>query len=173
MKRPLFIVVAILTFCIGTDLTSLKRRYFRLTRSVTIEVKVPMEQKSLLDGITPTVRGCGEGYSQGYALPNGKKLGEGNACHASFKEATKEMRVWLKEATQIIETVAPPKSMARSRSERVVASFPRDKFGNEWVRIMWTQDRCIHWIAAPDLDHALALKKSQYNPYKFEESLEH
>jgi hypothetical protein len=171
MKRILLILVAVLTFCIGSDLTSLKRKYFKSNR-FTPTVNITIEKKSLLDGLRPTARACGEGYSQGYQLPDGKKLGEGNSCYGSFKEAKKQMKIWLQDATRIIETVAPPKSMARSKSERVVASFPTDEFGNDWVRIMWTEAGCIHWIAAPDLDHALALEKSQFNPYKFEESLE-
>ena len=170
MKRTIFILVALLTFCIGSELTSLKRDYFKFrSNTLVLTVKIPLEKTSLLDGITPTARGCGEGYAQGYALPNGKKLGEGNDCYASFNEAKKEMKVWLKDATRIIETVSPSKRFAEPRSERVVASFPKDQFGNEWVRIMWVHGECIHWISAQDLDYALALEKSQYNPYKFEE----
>ena len=168
MKRIILIVVALSTFCIGTELTSLKRNYFKANRFVA-NVEIQIQKKPLLDGITPTVRACGNGYAQAYELPDGKKLGEGNSCYTSFKDAKREMKVWLTNAERIIETVVPAKQLARSRSERVVASFPKDEFGNKWVRIIWIQDECIHWISAPDLEYALALEKSRFNPYKFEE----
>lgn len=168
MKRIVFIVVAVTTFFIGSALTSLKRNYFK-SNSFGPAVKIEIQKKSLLAGITPTMRACGNGYSQDYELPDGKKLGEGNSCYASFKEATSEMKIWLREADRIIETVPPAKHAAKTKSERVVASFPKDKFGNERVRIMWTDGWCIHWISASDLDYALALENSRFNPYKFED----
>jgi len=132
-------------------------------------VEARAERKDLLDGIKPTGRGCGNGYAQAYELPDGKGLGEGNDCHASFKAARTEMRAWLGKAEQVIETVGPAGGGAEQKSERVVASFPRDEFGNKWVKIMWVHGRCIHWISAPDLEHALAFEKSELNPYRFEQ----
>lgn len=122
----------------------------------------------LLDGIQPTMRGCGNGYAQGYELPNGKRIGEGNDCYSSFKEAKKEMRNWLDKADSVIERISPVKTEQR-KSERVVASFPVDEYGNKWITVMWIHDECIHWINAPDYEHALEFERSEFNPHKFEE----
>jgi hypothetical protein len=173
MKRVIFLSVGLSTFLCGCVLAWLYFVYTRPTAMKAIPpahtVKIQGERKSLLEGIEATVRGCGNGYGQGYELPDGKKLGEGNSCYSSFKEANREMRIWLKKSDNIIDRVAPSKQKGLRKSERVVASFPVDEFGNKGVRIMWVQDECIHWISAPDLEYALEFEKSEYNPYKFEE----
>jgi hypothetical protein len=166
MKYLFFFVVALCTFYIGCVLTRLHLGDANSVPSASV-VEVHLERRALLDGIEPTGRACGDGYSQGYELPNGKKMGEGNACYSSFKQASSEMDGWLKTADRIIERLAPPRRS--SRSERIVASFPKDEFGNEWVRIMWVDGPCIHWISAPTIEHALEFEKSKLNPYKFEE----
>ena len=79
------------------------------------------------------------------------------------------MRIWLKKSENIIDRLPPALPTDEPKSERVVASFPVDEFGNKWVTIMWVHGHCIHWISAPDLEYALELEKSKYNPYKFEE----
>ena len=168
MKRLILIVVAVSTFCIGIELTSLRRNHSK-SDNLVLTFKYRSPKKPLLDGIKPTVRACGNGYTQGYVLPDGKRLGEGNYCSASFKAATREMKVWLSDANRIIETVAPTKHAGESKSERVVASFPKDEFGDEWIKIFWIHGECIHWISAPDLNYALEFERSQLNPYKFEE----
>jgi|SRR5215204_1856710 len=173
MKRIFFLVIGLSTFLCGCVLAWL---YFDYAKTAVIQstppahnVEIQVERKSLLEGIRDTGRGCGNGYGQGYELPDGKKLGEGNSCYSSFKEADREMRVWLKKSDHIIDRVEPPKQKGVRKSERVVASFPVDEFGNKWVRIMWVHNKCIHWISAPDLEYALEFEKSEYNPYKFEE----
>jgi hypothetical protein len=123
----------------------------------------------LLDGIEETGRGCGNGYAQGYELPNGAKLSEGSNCFGSFKEAKKEMQKWLAETDQVIERVRPVKKTKEQKSDRVVASFPVDEFGRKWVTVMWVQGKCVHWINAPDVEHAKVFENSEFNPYKFEE----
>jgi hypothetical protein len=168
MKYIFYLIVGVSTFSLGCALASLQTSK---PQSINSEfyVRSRIQKKPLLDGIEPTERACGNGYAQGYELPDGKKMAEGNDCFSSFQEAQREMKAWLKESDQLIETVAPPKYKGESRSERIIASFPKDEFGNEWVRIMWVHRQCIHWIRAPDLAHALEFEKSQFNPYKFEE----
>jgi hypothetical protein len=168
MKYVFFIVVALSTFFIGCVLARLHLGGVNSVPSASV-VKVHLEKRALLEGIEPTVRACGDGYSQGYELPNGKKLAEGNACYSSFKQARKELDTWLKTADRIIDKSAPSRLNSNSRGERIVASFPKDEFGNEWVRIMWVDGQCIHWIGAPTLEHALEFESSKLNPYKFEE----
>jgi hypothetical protein len=169
----IFLSVAFLTFFVGCFLAWLPFVPAGATpqpsEAEATRIEARPERKDVLDGIKPTMRGCGNGYVQGYELSDGKGLGEGNDCHSSFKEAKKEMRAWLGKAEQIIEIVKPAGRGTKQKSERVVAAFPRDEFGNEWVKIMWVHGRCIHWISAPDLEHALAFEKSELNPYQFEE----
>ena len=165
MKYLFFLVVALTTFFIGCILSRFHPRDSKPVPT-TIVVKVHVQKRSLLDGIEETARACGNGYGQGYALPNGQKMGEGNECYSSFKKARRDMDRWLKTADRIIERSVLERS---ERSERIVASFPKDEFGNEWVRIMWVDGTCIHWISGPTLEHALEFEKSELNPYKFEE----
>ena len=66
-------------------------------------VEVRAEKKSLLDGIEPLVRACGDGYAEVYTLPNGQLMSEGNNCYSTFKKAGREMDQWLKTADRIIE----------------------------------------------------------------------
>lgn len=173
MKRIYFLIIGLSTFLCGCVLAWLYTGYAKpaamQSALLAHNVEIQVERKPLLEGIKGTIRGCGNGYGQGYELPDGKKLGEGNSCYSSFKEADREMRVWLKKSDSIIDRVAPRKQERVRRSERVVASFPVDEFGNKWVRIMWVHDQCIHWISAPDLEYALEFEKSEYNPYKFDE----
>lgn len=168
MKYLFFFVVAISTFFIGCVLARLHFRDVNSVPAVSL-VNIRLERRALLKGIEPTGRACGDGYSQGYEFPNGKKMGEGNSCYSSFKQARREMDTWLKTADRIIEKSAPSRRNSNSGSERIVASFPKDEFGNEWVRIMWVDGRCIHWISAPTLEHALEFESSKLNPYKFDE----
>ena len=173
MKRVFLISVALSTFLCGCVLARLSTTYSG-PASVTVNnppsgIVTSRERKSLLDGIAPTIRACGDGYGQGYELPDGKKLGEGNSCFLSFRAAKREMAVWLDKSESIIDRTAPSKQRGEPRSERVVASFPADEFGNRWVTVMWVRGRCIHYVNGPDLEHALELEESDYNPYKFEE----
>lgn len=173
MKRIIFLSVAVSTFLVGCALARLhfspEKAVPETPKAEVARVEVRVEMKGLLDGIEPTFRACGSGYGQGYELPDGKTIGEGNDCYPSFGEADKGMRAWLRKADRIIETVAPTGRGRRQKSERVVASFPKDEFGNAWVKIMWVHGRCVHWISAPDLEHALAFEDSKLNPYRFEE----
>jgi hypothetical protein len=172
MKRILYLSVAIFTFLCGYILTEFQIIY---TEPPTVKVDKPsnstviLKEKPLLDGIVETVRGCGNGYGQGYELPDGTKLGEGNSCYSSFGEAKREMAVWLGKSESIIERVALLTHKGEPKSERVVASFPVDEFGHRWVRVMWVEGTCIHYVNGPSLEYALELEKSKYNPYKFEE----
>lgn len=174
MKRTFFFLsVAVTTFICGCFLTWLRLGYTKpcVTKAVhsVISVEEPRLRKTSLEGIRATARGCGNGYGQGYELPDGIKLGEGNTCYSSFKEAAAEMRKWLNESDAILDRVGPAKKGATRKSERIVASFPTDEFGNKWVRIFWVQDQCIHWISGPNIEYALELEGSQYNPYKFDD----
>lgn len=165
MKYLFCLVVAVSTFFVGCILTRFRLSDLTCVPTTTV-VKVHAEKRPLLDGIKETMRACGDGYVQVYALPNGQKMSEGNDCHSSFKKARREMDQWLKTADRIIERSGPARP---KRSERIVASFPKDRFGNEWVRIMWVHGECVHWISGPTLEHALEFEKSKLNPYKFEE----
>ena len=167
MKYLFCLVVALSTFFIGCILSRFRLTDLTCVPTTTV-VKVDAEKRPLLDGIRETMRGCGDGYVQVYALPNGQKMSEGNTCYASFKKARREMDRWLKTADLTIERSV---SARPKRSERIVASFPKDRFGSESVRIMWVDRECIHWISGPTLEHALEFEKSKLNPYKFEDDL--
>lgn len=173
MRRIFFLSIALSTFIFGSVLAWL---YDGATKAITAKtITVPhkverrIEKTSLLDGIEPTIRGCGNGYAQGYELPDGTGMGEGNSCYRSFKEADKEMRALVKKAEYIIERVAPSKRKGEAKSERVVISFPGAELINKGIRIMWVHDHCLRWINAPSLELALEFEKSRFNPYKFEE----
>jgi hypothetical protein len=169
MKRIFFLLVAVTTFFLGCALSWLNLSHPKSLNIITPTVGKHGEIKVLLDGIKPTARGCGNGYVQAYELPDGKKLGEGNMCFSSYREASTEMESWLKKADHIIERVAPAKQKDKLKSERVVAAFLEDEYGNTRIRIMWVQGHCIHSLHAPDLEYALELERSKFNPYKFEE----
>ena len=168
MKLIRFLIVALLALSLGCAPSWLSSSE---PNSIVppIHLELEVAKKAPLDGIEATMRACGNGYAQAYELPDGKKLGEGNDCYGSYREAKREMNILLNQADQIIEKVAPSKQTSELRSNRVVASFPKDEFGNAWVRIMWVQGECIHSINAPDIENALEFEKSQFNPYKFEE----
>lgn len=164
MKYLFYFVVALSTFFIGCTLTRFYITDAKYVPTATV-VEVRAEKKSLLDGIEPLVRACGDGYAEVYTLPNGQLMSEGNNCYSTFKKAGREMDQWLKTADRIIERVVPARL---ERSERIVASFPKDQFGRELVRIMWVDGKCIHWVNGPTLEHALEFEKSELNPFKFE-----
>ncbi len=168
MKHIISITAALSTFIFGSVLVWLSLSDTHLI-TFTPNFEIRNEQESLLAGIRPTARGCGNGYIQAYELPNGKKIGESNDCYSSFNQARKEMNKWLTKADHIMATVKSSKPKDKPKSERVVASFPEGEFGNQWIRIMWVHGRCIHSIKAPDLEHALEFERSKFNPYKFAE----
>src|SRR5215813_4391431 len=113
MKRIFRLSVGISTFICGCVLSWLHLAYTRqpaVTASPAPNVEIQQTRQSLLEGIKPVGRGCGNGYSQVYELPEGKKLGEGNSCFSSFKEAKSQMQEWLRASAAIIDRGSPPKN---------------------------------------------------------------
>lgn len=173
MKRIFYLGVALSTFLLGYLLAWLFFAHMspdllKATMSA-LEPAIRSERKSRLDGMRPTIRGCGNGYVQGYELTDGTKMGEGNDCHRSFMEASKAMTSRLQKSDKILDRTAPLEQKGRPKSDRVVAWFPADEYRNKSVMIMWVHGTCIHWIAAPDLELALEFEKSESNPYRFDE----
>ncbi len=169
MKLAYKISVSVLTFFIGCSLVWIYSDY---TKSIIFKPNLEMlKQSSLLNGIKPIMRGCGSGYWQSYELPNGESIGESNECYLSFKEAKERMNIWFPFSTepQIVERISPSNSKGESKSDRIVAVFPEDEFGNRHVTIRWVHGQCIYSIDAPSILYALEFERSEFNPYEFED----
>ncbi len=171
MKRISLFLVAITTFSIGCGLSWLYQSYLKQLVVVPPKVEIPAQRRQVsLDGITRTVVSCGilGGYNQAYQLPNGTKLSEGTACFHSFEDAQVKLNSWLLRADQILERTVPDSSVAgQPRSNRIVAVFPKEKYRDEHLEIMWIEGSCIHYLSAPTLEYALEFEKSTFNPHKF------
>src|SRR5882724_2582724 len=92
-------------------------------------IEIVSAKKGLLYGIRTTGRACGDGYVQMYELPSGEMIFEGSEAYNSFKEANPGMRKWLRKSTHIVARVSCPVASDKPKSDRVVASFPKDEFG--------------------------------------------
>lgn len=170
MKRIFLFLVAITTFSIGCGLSGLYQSYLKQLVVVPPKVEIPAQRRQVsLDGITRTVIGCGIlGYNQAYQLPNGTKLSEGITRFDSFEEAQAISNKWLERADRILERTAPGQQVAcKPRSDRIVAAFPKDKYRDEHVEIMWIEGSCVHYLSAPSLEYALEFEKSTFNPHQF------
>lgn len=115
---------------------------------------------------TPSVRGCGPGYSQVYVTRDGRTMSEGSVFQVNARATGREWRKLLASATKIVDRVPEYKNRFGERGERVVAWFPPDEFGPESAQILWYDGgTCYLFIRAPSLDIALEFERTNAYAY--------
>ena len=166
MRRlTLYIFVTLVTFAIGSGISFLVRRTLWTN---TTSVLTPATTPSVADvsEFTPTMRGCGGGYFQEYAMPDGRTMSEGSVCRLSARVTRHEWRKLFASATQIVERVPEYKNRFGESGERVIAHFPPHEFGPESVRILWYDgEDCYLYISAPTPDIALEFERTDSYAY--------
>ena len=166
MRRlRLYIFVMLVTFAIGSGISLLVRRTLWTN---TTSVLTPATTPSVANGLefTPTMRGCGGGYFQEYAMPDGRTMSEGSVCRLSARITRHEWRKLLASATQIVERVPEYKSRFGESGESVIAHFPPHEFGPESVRILWYDgEDCYLYISGPT--PAIALEFERTDSYAY------
>ena len=172
MKRIIFrTLVAVLTFIIGLTgvwLMSERAKPQASIMSVAEPTALEIASASTSEPLrfTPTFRGCGMGYGQVYAMPDGQSMSEGSSCSENSREAKRQWRKLLAKATKTVERVPRYKNRFGEWGERVVALFPPDEYSEESVRILWYDGgECYLYISAPTLDIALEFEKSNAYAY--------
>jgi hypothetical protein len=169
MNRITFrLSVAVLTFLVGLTsvcLISVKPKSKQVLPQKPIEVSTATP-KPERPRFMPTFRGCGEGYVQGYELPDGQTLSEGTAGYSSSREAKKELRQMLAKASPIVERVPGYKNRFGDAGERIVVLFPPDENGQAWASIIWYGGgKYFSYIDAPSL--GLAQEFETANAYAY------
>ena len=163
-RWALRLIVALVTFCLGITAV-IQVTYYRMppveaSEEILCSKPGPIDLQPLT--FTRTLRACGElSWSQGYAASDGEMLFESGQVYDSSAHADKEMRKLLKDAEEVIERAPKLDETGQQVGERIVAVFPPDEFGKEWVRIIWTDEAVLRSINAPSLRHALALEKTE------------
>lgn len=115
---------------------------------------------------TPAGRACGDGYTQGYALADGRKMSEGSACYESPERAREELQALTAGATKVIERVPKFKNRFGDEGERIVLLSPPDESGEGRASILWYGGgKCFLFIDAPALDVALGFEKANAYAY--------
>jgi len=110
---------------------------------------------------TPTGRGCGNGYVQGYQTDSGETVWEGVSAFESRKEARQSFKKKQGEAVRIIERRTKVPDNRGNMGDRIVLETPPDDEGQTGIIIIWYGGgQHVREIGAPTLD--LALEFEQY-----------
>lgn len=106
---------------------------------------------------------CGNGWSQGYELPDGQHISTGLNVYDSSKEANAKISETLAKSERIITTVEKYKNSDGKRGKRIIAEFTSEKTGENIVGIFWFRKGkdSYEYIYAPTLEVALEFEKYQ------------
>jgi hypothetical protein len=107
---------------------------------------------------TPTGRGCGNGYVQGYETSDGQNLSEGVAIINK-----RDFRKSIKDA-EIIERIEGAVNRNGEKGLRILTKNLSEK-GNTYFEILWFGNGRLHYISAPTLELALKFEKSEAYAY--------
>ncbi len=76
----------------------------------------------------------------------------------SSSAAQKELSLWLKTATKIIEQGSVKDATGETVGKRAVAFFSESKSHHEYFAILWTNGPKYYWLSSPSLDLARDLE---------------
>jgi hypothetical protein len=172
------ILIAVLTFGLGVTAFWIARKSYI---SAPIEVALPEVVQSVDSNLKETNEvilnkerftflghACGNGWVQGYELPDGQRISTGLDAFGSSKEAESELSKTLSKAERIITTVEKYKKPSREIGKRTIAEFISEKTGKSVVGIFWRKkgEDSYEYIYAPTLEIALEFEKYQESQWK-------
>ena len=94
-----------------------------------------------------------------YATSDGTRLSISRATFSSPSAAQKELNLWGKQATKIIERGVTKNSSGQAVGLRLRGKFPPPKPHEENNGILWTEGKEFFWVSSPSLELALQMEK--------------
>jgi hypothetical protein len=160
-KLVLRIVISLLTFSVGMSMVFIARKVDP-TPSESVFVVSPSNLAEMgLPRFSPTTRGCGMGYTQGYQTDDGKPLAEGGSWSPTRRVTERKFRKWVRNSKQIIERIPNYRDHRGRVGERVILINKPDDSGQDSISILFYDGSdSYHFIDAPSVD--LALEFEQY-----------
>ena len=172
------ILIAILTFALGVTAfwIAVRQNY------VVAPAKVPQSEVVQLanSNVTETTdanpnkerftflgHACGNGWVQGYELPDGQRISTGLDVFDSPKETNAKLSETLAKSERNITTIEKYKNSDGVRGKRIIAEFISEKTGKNVVGIFWFKKGkdSYEYIYAPTLEIALEFERHQKSKY--------
>jgi hypothetical protein len=94
-----------------------------------------------------------------YATSDGTRLSVTRGTFSSPSAAQKELKLWGKQATKIIERGVTKNSSGQAVGLRLRGIFPPPKPHEENNGILWTEGKEFFWVSSPSLELALQVEK--------------
>lgn len=157
-KRSWCVAIGLVAFVVGVLAVTVDNVW---TAPAVFVVARLSGSRTTIPRFTPTYRGCGNGYVQGYDTDDGQRVDEGVEAPFHPKQARTEFLKYIREAKQVIKRLPKYHDHLGKVGERVVIVNKPDREGNRWVSILFYDGgHQIRYIDAPNL--GLALEFEQY-----------
>jgi hypothetical protein len=106
-----------------------------------------------------------------YETSGGTRVSITHGKFSSPTAAQKELGLWLKQATRIIERKVRKNPSGQPIGVRARGVFPSAKPHEEYSAILWTDGDKYYWVSSPSLELALQVEE-ELNSHSFHHSLE-
>jgi hypothetical protein len=154
-KLTVRVLLAAITFGIGLLCVLAVGWFGRVQLSPVIVDRAATYIPALKPRFSPTSRGCGQGYSQGYETNDGERLSEGVSWNPSRKTTSREFQKLVRDAEQVVERIPNYSGYHGWVGERVVLIN-----GPESVSILlYDGGSAYRFIDAPTLSTALEFEQ--------------
>ncbi len=153
-------LVAILTFFLGATAFWVARQKYTFWQT-EIAQQTNVKQAEILESKPERFEllghACGNGWVDGYEMPDGQRVSNGLDAFGSARKARFELSKTLSKAESIIATVEKYEKPNGNIGKRTVATFVSRKSGKSSVGIFWQQNGkdSYEYIYAPTLEIAL------------------
>ncbi len=158
-------LVAILTFALGATAFWVARQKYTFWQTEVAQqtnVKQTKIPESKPERFELLGHACGNGWVDGYEMPDGQRVSTGLDVFGSPRKAQSELSKTLSKAERILITVEKHEKPSGEIGKRTVAEFVSKKSGKSSIGIFWQQKGkdTYDYIYAPTLE--IALEFEQY-----------
>ena len=157
-------LVAVLTFALGATAFWIARQKYTFWQTEIAQqanVKQTETPESKPERFEFLGHACGNGWVDGYEMPDGQRVSNGLDVFGSPRKAQSELSKTLSKAERIITTVESYQKPNGEIGKRTVSEFVSKKTGKNSIGIFWQQKGkdSYEYIYAPTLEIALEFEK--------------